>query len=847
VRDGDGGLVHEVLSALKARASSGSRLLLVLVVVGSALALGSIHIPILAIVSAVATCSAALALARTTIFQPRAPLPLLVILALTGVTLLQVIPLPWSWLVQLAPTNADVWSGALAPLGEPHPRFAPLSLDPVATWGEVLKGWTYAAVFIAAMAAGARRGAAWGALVIFGSALILALVTLAHGLLDASRVFGIYEVRSGGSGFGIAPLINPNNRAGYLNLGILAGAGLLALPRPPLPRWALSLAIAPTIGVSLMTGSRGGVGALAAGALLLLVLLRESARDSDQPLIWKRLALIGGASAALGIAFTLLAAGSRTGQLLLDRDTTKLRMLVSSLPLVAEFPRFGIGRGAFESAFPAFQTAGDNTIFSHPENFVVQWLTEWGIGITLIALAAVCVLLRPRLWGVPRNIAACGLFAGAAALTLQNLVDLSSEVPGVVIGGVSAAGFAWGSAVGELRKSRAPWKNMVKVVMLGAGVIACALAFGRPTLLSERDELRDELTKRTAWPALRADLAHAMLRHPAEPYFPRLGALGAWRSQQESPMPWLQRALERGMSEGRTHYLLAQYLARQGKSSQSLLELRLAAEFDVALAPRIAYQAVRITTEPEQLMQVVPDGVKGARLLLNLAHAFGSPQAELSRAVLREAVKRSPTMPEPRLFLVRKLLALLEANTEPSAEHTAQAEEALRLLDGLAVPTPEARQYRARALVASGRGPEAVAYLARECPRLDDPLPCITTWLWVARSIQDRGALNAALSALSNAGCNDTHHCADAHWAAGEACRALGDSETALLHFERSAGETNTAAAWQNVAHYANQIGRPERALRALGRAQRLSPDDHGLAAIRDATRQKVLNDLQLH
>ena len=837
---------REIWDAQEVRTSDVSRALLVLVIVGSVLALGSLHVPILIAVGAVATCSASLALARTAIFGQRIPLPLLVILGLTAVTLLQAIPLPWRWLEQLAPANAEVWAGALSPLSRPHPSFAPLSLDPVATWGEVLKGWTYAAVFIAAMAAGARRGAAWGALVIFGSAATLASLTLAHGVLDASRVFGIYAPRSGASGFAVGPLINPNNCAGYLNLGILAGTSLLALPRPPLPRWALSIALALTVGVSLLTGSRGGLVSLVAGALLLFALLRQADRINAQPLNWKRFVLVGAGSTVLGIAFMLLAAASRTGQLLLARDTTKLHQLVTTLPLIEEFRWFGVGRGAFESAYPAFRTAGNNTIFSHPENFLVQWVAEWGIGVTLALLIVMCLLLRPRLWQVPRNLAACGLFAGAAALALHNLVDLSSEVPGVAIGGVAAAGFAWGNSAGRLGKSRVPWKNMLIVAAIGAAVTAAALAFGRHTLQSDREQLGDELAKRPPWPTFRAQLAQAMQRHPAEPFFPRLGAVAAWRDRRESPMPWLERALERGLSVGRTHYLLAQYLASRGKSSQALLELRLAAEFDPQLASRVATQAVKLTTEPDRLRRTVPEGVKGARLLLNLAHALKPTEAQLAMDLLREAVERDPKMPEPRLLLVRKLLVPLEAPGPPSPERAAQIQEVTRLLDGLPTTTHEARQYRARLLVATGRGSEATAFLARDCPKLDEPTSCIALWLSVARVVKDRGALDAALQSLAQAGCSESRHCADAYWAAGEACQVFGKDETALRHFERFATEANTSLAWQKVARYADQIGRADHALRALGRAQMLSPSDHTLAAAHNAARQRLLKEVQL-
>jgi tetratricopeptide (TPR) repeat protein len=834
-----------VWGGIKGQASASSRASLILVIIGSVSALGSIHVPVLLVVAALSTCSAALAAVRSTVFGRRAPVPLFIILALTTVTLLQAVPLPYGLLEWLAPANAEVWSGALSPVGAPKPRFAPLSVDPVATWGEVLKGWTYAAVFIAAMAAGARRGAAWGALVIFGAAATLGAFTLAHGLLESPRVFGVYQPRAGASGFAVGPLINPNNCAGYLNLGILSGAGLLALPTPPVPRWLIALTLAPTVGTSLLCGSRAGVVSLVAGSLLLFVLLRQADRISARALDWKKLALTGGGAAVLGVVFTSLAAHSRLHDLLLARDTTKLRMFRSTWPMIREFAWLGAGRGAFESAFPAFYTAGDNTIFTHPENFLLQWLAEWGLLVTLALVIALVWLLRPSRWQVPRNVAACGLFSGVLALALHNLVDLGSEVPGVVIGGVAAAGFAWGSSVGDQGKSRRPWKNVVPILLVGSGAILVAALFARQTITADRDALRRELGRDLPWQTFRTKLAEAMERHPAEPFFPRLGAVTAWRGKHESPMPWLERALERGLSVGRTHYLLAQFLASQGRKSQALLELRLAANYDPALSSRIAHQAVRLTTQPDQLQRTVPDGPKGARMLLNLAHALPRSHEPLALDLLREAVVRDPKMLEPRLLLVRKLLPVLEGADKQATERATLSAETTRLLDGLPIVTHEARQYRARMLQATGRGAEATRFLAHDCPRLAEPLPCVALWLSMAKVNKDRDSLEMALKALANAGCNTTRQCADAQWAAGDACQAFGDHDRALRHYERSATESNSAASWQKVAKYAQHLGRTEHALRAIARAQMLSPRDNTIGVIRDAERQRLLNELQ--
>ena len=59
---------------------------------------------------------------------------------LTAYTALQCVPMPIGLLAVIAPHNAEVWSRVLLPLGEAGPRWAPITLDPIATRVEVLEG-----------------------------------------------------------------------------------------------------------------------------------------------------------------------------------------------------------------------------------------------------------------------------------------------------------------------------------------------------------------------------------------------------------------------------------------------------------------------------------------------------------------------------------------------------------------------------------------------------------------------------------------------------------------------------------------------------------------------------------
>src|SRR5262249_42241720 len=93
------------------------------------------------------------------------------------------------------------------------------------------------------------------------------------------------------------------------------------------------------------------------------------------------------------------------------------------------------GRGAFEVAFPAVRLDAGYKVMTHPENLVVQWVTEWGLPAAMAGGAAVMYALRPKVLLVSST-PALGAWAAIAATVVQNLVDFSSEVPAV---GISVA------------------------------------------------------------------------------------------------------------------------------------------------------------------------------------------------------------------------------------------------------------------------------------------------------------------------------------------------------------------------------------------------------------------------
>ncbi len=249
--------------------------LLGIVVIGSALAIGTVHIPALLAVSALALLGATL----EGFALRRVPWPALVLAALGLFSALQAIPLPAAWVNLASPASADVWLRCLAPFGEPALRRFPLSVDPSASIAEALKWLTYACVYVMAMRTRTRRGSAWLAILLFGSVTLVSLITLVHGIADLPElslsctgcIIPISLLAAGNVG----PLLNSNNLAGYAILGLFTGGGLVLSGRAPVPRLALMTGIGVISAALSLSGSRAGVlSVLIAGIVALVWLLK---------------------------------------------------------------------------------------------------------------------------------------------------------------------------------------------------------------------------------------------------------------------------------------------------------------------------------------------------------------------------------------------------------------------------------------------------------------------------------------------------------------------------------------------------------------------------------------------
>jgi len=810
--------------------------LVALTVVGSALAIGAVHVRVVALLAPLAFVGAALALRREHERHGSVSiaLPAAIAASLAAYCLLQALPLPMALLERLAPQNADVWARSLLPFGEPGPRFASLSLDPDSTLVEALKWSSYAAIFTAAAAVSARRGIATGLVTVFGSALAVALTTVVHGLAELTQVYGFYEASVPLPPWHVGPLINPNTLAGYLNLGALAGMGLALMHDPIAPRWLLASGVAFLVAVDVTSASRGGVVTLLFGVLLLVALLRARAARRGHGGVDPSLRWLLGAALAGGVLLAALGGTRATWAELHDKNLDKLEMVLWALPVLRDHPIFGIGRGAFESVFPAYRAKPGHVTFAYLEDFPAQWLVEWGAPVALAALLAFAFALRPSRLGVLRSRSSACAFTGVVVVLLQNLVDLSLEIPALCYAVAVVLGAAWGdrarSRPSRVLSARTPRKfaRFAPAVALcvGLALSASAFAIGHPDVAAEREAVRrayDEtnITNPTAHDALKGMLRAAMQRHPAEPYFPLVGALAAFQSKRESALPWLQRTLERGHMNGRAHLLLAQVLAARGARRQALLELRIAVGQDRSLLGPAGQFAARCSKDFDELLGAAPEGPEGAYMLDELAvQTRNAGLAELSARLDTAAIERSPKARGPR---IRRAEATIEAIEKGGCDDRARCDEEVgQLATALEAAFPDeslGARLRARLSAAEGRPEEGEALLSKHCTLVTDRAPCLRARVEVASRIPGTDRIEAAGKDLLAATCLTTSTCAEtASWLA-RIRDGRGDSGAALSLYARAAREEPTEARWLALADAASRAGAHAQAADALERA----------------------------
>jgi hypothetical protein len=844
-------------------------------VVGSALAVGTVHTDVLLIVSAVAILSTTTVLFLGRSRVRRLPAPALVLVGLSLWSAVQAIPLPIGFLTKLTPYGADVWLRSLHPFDESPLLSASISLDPGASLVEALKWFTYATVFILAHFAGSWSSRPIGPIVAFGSAACVSLVALGHGLVGATSLFGLYTPELAIPRWGVPPILNPNNLSGYLNLGAFCGLGLLLSQRSrdesrsPARLGLICAGLAVVVAVSVLAASRAGVLGLGLGVMLFAALVwvagsdrRERAKlRGDGTRLFNTL---GPAIVALGGGLLLAVTGASeaTWTELWDSNVEKLRVAAWSAPLIRHFPLFGVGRGAFESAFPAYRPASGNVVYAYPENFVVQWIAEWGIPVALLAVVAIIALYRSRPPSDMPDKVRIGAWVGMGVLLLQNLVDLALEVPAIVILACAVLGslYATGSippgsrpsdprssgTSGTVRRVRR-WllgrgrRRLPAFAFFGLGSVAFVLAMpsrGR-SVSDERSELHAVYERTSSWDqgafeGFKQKLRAAMVRHPAEPYFPLIGAIAAYRTKGINPMPWIAAALERDPSSGRAHLVLADILGSKRAVSQALMELRLAVEGEPNLNWAAGQSAVHLTHDVELLERAAPDGAGGAPVLLGIASAAGGNDNHCLRmTLLNHAIARDETSLGARVARATEMVSAITSHFAPCGptdpDPVAAVRDDIEAMSRLAPMSCHPVILEAKMLELQEKVEEGEILLASRCSGCVESEACSAERVRLAAKRKPGESIVPAVRAYLSIACSHQSPCVAPHVYVGDLFAARGDWNGASDQYRQAALASDDVETWLKASNASARAGDPLRASQALSKAQQRGRGDPAL------------------
>ena len=841
----------------QSKAGRAGRWLFAVAVSGSALAVGTVHTITLCVVAVILGVSAALVWWKVEPIRvrPSATVLLLAGLALVGYTALQCVPVPIRWLALIAPHNADVWSRALVPLHEAGPSWAPITLDSPGTRIELLKGVAYLLAFVTAVRVAHRReGVSFLSAMIVLTGVVVAVAGLVHPAFRMHKLFGIYEPGPEIALYYIAPFMNPNNLAGYVNIAFCLSLGAALSREPRVPR-AITIVVAFLLGATqVWIASRGGVIAMVLGAITMGALVLGERVKRRDPRVW---VTIGCAAAVLvGGIFIVTGSSDRVRDELFDANVSKFAVLRGVYPMLRAYGIFGVGRGAFESTYPQFRDWPGHFTQTQPENILAQWTAEWGLPVGLAGLATIVFALRPTA-ALARSRTATGAWAALVAIFAQNMADFGTEIPGLMLSVVVCAAIVVAGSAG-----RAPtwtferWSESPATVGL-AGTFAGLLAVlgGISALGHHVGEDRRLLHQRVILGMATVEQAHdlareAMLRHPDEPYLPFAAAVRATHARDDNPLPWLAATLERASVYGGAHLLLARVVAPRSPS-QGRFEYRLAVEQTPELEPTVIAEAPRLVGSYDDAMELVPAGLEGAGMIHALERSLQSRLPATCVRLDEELSRRVPSAPEPYIRAATAALSDVES-VDPAPwcagdGRNACLENALALARKLEALDPaKCAGYglEARALAASGQIVQALDRLNRASDTVSERVTCLEVLARLASDAHDEPRLDAALKEISKAGCVDQTQCignlvwvAQTEERAGYPRRALATYKRA---FERAPEDDSLL---ENVARLSEAAGLNAEALRDYQELARRHPDDARWKKATEERREEMLRN----
>ncbi len=611
-------------------------------------------------------------------------------------TLIQSTPLPCRLVRAISPRAAEAADAAASLLDEP--AVCTISLDPGASRTYLVIGAAILAAWLAgwlAATAGRRREVYLACAV---AVLVLACVTFLHLVLGMEKVYGTYSPRFARPAL-LAPLLNDNHLGGFLAFGvpILFVIGLDSKrDRGRRLWWWVSAAFVASL--TLMSLSRGAIAVLLGAIVLLPIALYQRRKRRGGQLGVARSVLGLGVVLAFGAALGGYAAGTQILGQLGREDTSKLDLVGKAMAFAANAPLVGYGRGALSSVFVS--QAGTLGRYTHAEDFVAQWVADWGL---VVALALIALLGRALLRAFRSTRALdLGVAVALLALTVHNLVDFSFEMVGVAI--VPAAAFGALTAPDPNEDEQVESRRFSVPRVTGMACAVCVLLAIYPGAFVAHlstQSLQDRLVhlSRSHSSEFASLLKEAVRLHPTEPAFPLLAGNEARVRDSPEALKWLNRAMELAPGWAAPHVETAYWLLDHHRGDQALLEIRAAASLDPASTEPIVCELMQRGMSADSVLRAAPRGDNRQSFLLDAGECLEEVD-EATAAIDRVLIREHPELLQPRIRAAAR--ALSEGDGEGAIS-------AMRALVREHPEDPMVRRRMAELLISAGDPEAAIA------------------------------------------------------------------------------------------------------------------------------------------
>jgi tetratricopeptide (TPR) repeat protein len=572
------------------------------------------------------------------------------LLLLAGYTALQALPLPAGLLAALSPRAAELRAFMA---GQPGP--GPLSYEAGATWREAAKLVLYALVVqVARERVRVHGGRERVAIPLVLAGLAAAGIAVLHRALGIDRLFGLIDTLTSPREM-LSTFVNPNHAAGFMVLTALTAVGLAVDAQDNTRRLAFIGAAAVAAGVSVLSLSKGGFGALLLGLALfaaLWLLRRRRGGDRDPgsaPAVAAAACLVPVAAILWRLEDLVALLEPRPGEQGLGL-AEKAAALQDAFPMMQDHLLAGVGRGAYVSVYTLYKTSPLQLTFAFPENLAAQLLSEWGVVVGGLALLGLTTAVLGRLWRARRPVP-LAMMCGVAAILAQNLVDFSLELPGMAIPVAAILGAASADWSGTRKLSRAEpsfWTVMAVGPALGTAAVVMAFVAGDLPRDMQEVQARLEAALARAPVSEAPPLADLVARHPASAM---MAAQAAYLLEMKTP-PDLPGAI---VQANRTLYLAPTYagghlvagrlLIRSGHRRQGFGELRRAWALSGAdTLPTYVEHVIDLARQPAEVVHAVPRrdpeaDVVSERELARVARRLAARgRTEWAQPLLREHV-----------------------------------------------------------------------------------------------------------------------------------------------------------------------------------------------------------------